>query len=47
MLNEIMKVIHKESELKVGAIRVLHRDDQIEFKGGKLDDYYIMGIQVQ
>jgi hypothetical protein len=42
-----MKAILKESFLKVGAIRVLYRESQnLDFKGGHLEHYYIMKIDL-
>ena len=37
MFNEVMKVVLKDSELKVAAIRMQYRESQnLKFKGGHL-----------
>jgi hypothetical protein len=46
MLNEVMEALHRISHLKVVVVRVLHRDEVIQFKGGRLDNYYTMGIKL-
>jgi len=47
LINAAIKVILKDSFLKVGAIRVLYRETQnLKFKGGHLENYYIMRIEL-
>lgn len=43
MINAVMKVVRKESSLKIGAIRIFYREGQnLKFEGGHLEHYYIM-----
>jgi hypothetical protein len=44
ILDEVMKTLQRTGEIKLAMVRILHRANLIKFKGGRLDDYYKMGI---